>query len=104
MFPQTPQYHTISFTFPTSKLNTERESERGNEGTEDADPRGGDMGSQATPEGQGVFGGGVGHDNAGVPANGRPRPRQPFRRSRGRSRPRNLGSHLQAHQGEDMRW
>lgn len=62
------------------------------------------MGSQATPKDQGVSGGGVGHDNAGVPANGRPRPRQPFRRSRGRSRPRNLRSHLQAHQGEDMRW
>ena len=39
----------------------ERERERENERSKDADPSGGNMGTEATVKGQGVFGGGFGY-------------------------------------------
>ena len=82
----------------------ERERERGNEGSEDADPLGGDVGTKATAEGEGVSGGGFGHCGACVPATGRSRSRQPFCCRRGCSRSWNRCPHFQAYQGEDMCW
>ena len=46
----------------------ERERERGNEGRNDANPHGGDVGTEATVEGQGVSCGGFGNCSACVPA------------------------------------
>lgn len=62
------------------------------------------MGTETTAEGEGLPGRGLGHGGAGSAPIHRPRPRQPLRRRRGGPLHWNLRAHLQAHEGEDLRW
>ena len=62
------------------------------------------MGAATAPQSEGLFGRDCGHDGSRFAPIHRPRSRQPLRRRRGCPLHWNLCAHLQAHEGEDLRW
>ena len=80
-----------------------RESER-DEAAEEADPIGKFVAEEAASEGEGVPGGSVWHGRVGGSEGCCSRPRQPLCRRRGCSCDWDCRPHLQAGQGENLRW